>query len=132
MTQTRAAGDFDVKLEPQSDEHTAGTTLMRLTIDKQFYGDLQGASKGMMLAARTAIDNSAGYVAIEQVTGALAGKRGSFVLQHSGISDRGVQSLDLRVVPDSGTAELAGLSGTMRIIIDNGAHAYEFDYELAQ
>lgn len=131
MAQTRAAGNFDVKLEPQSDAHTAGTALMRLTIDKQFYGDLQASSKGMMLAARTAINDSAGYVAIEQVSGTLAGRRGSFVLQHSGTSDRGVQSLDLHVIPDSGAGELAGLSGTMRIIIENGAHAYEFDYELA-
>lgn len=131
MAQIRAAGNFDVKLEPQTDEHTAGTALMRLTIDKQFYGDLQAASKGMMLAAGTAINDSAGYVAIEQVSGMLAGKRGSFVLQHSGTSNRGVQTLHLHVVPDSGTRELTGLSGTMRIIIDNGAHAYEFDYELA-
>ena len=130
MTHNRATGSFDVKLLPQTDDHTAGTMLARLTIDKQFRGDLDATSKGQMLAARGLVEDSAGYVALEQVAGTLHGLRGSFALQHSGTMNRGAPSLDLHVVPDSGSGELAGISGSMRIIIENGAHRYEFDYEL--
>ncbi len=112
------------------DEHTAGLSLARMTIDKTFQGDLQARSLGQMLAARTATEGSAGYVALEQVSGTLGGRRGSFVLQHSGTMNRGVASLQLYVVPDSGTGELAGLSGSMHIINEGDAHRYEFDYDI--
>ena len=127
----RAAGTFEVKLTQQSlADSQADPLLGRLAIDKQFSGDLQGTSKGEMLSARTAIDTSAGYVAIERVTGTLGGKKGSFVLQHSGTMTRGEQRLEITVVPDSGTGELAGLTGTMSIKIDGKKHYYEFTYSI--
>lgn len=128
----RASGAFDVKLNPFApDEYTEGTLLARLAIDKQFHGDLEAVSKGAMLSAGTPVADSAGYVAIERVTGALQGRRGSFVLQHSGTLARGASSLTIRVVPDSGTDELAGLAGEMTIDIAGGQHFYTFDYTLA-
>jgi hypothetical protein len=128
---TRASGAFDVKLTPQpKDDYADGAVLSRLTIDKVFRGDLAGTSRGQMLAAGTAVKGSAGYVAIELVTGTLHGRRGTFVLQHSGTMDRGAPTLALTVVPDSGSGELAGLTGAMRILIADGKHSYEFDYQL--
>ena len=128
----RAAGTFEVKLAPQSlADSQADPLLGRLAIDKQFSGDLQGTSKGEMLSARTTIDNSAGYVAIERVTGTLGGKKGSFVLQHSGTMTRGEQRLEITVVPDSGTDELVGLAGAMLIDVTNGKHTYAFEYTIA-
>jgi hypothetical protein len=119
---TRATGSFDVKLTPQAtDTPTEGSPLGRLTIDKQFHGDLEGTSKGEMLTAgSTTIKNSAGYVAVERVTGTLHGKRGTFALQHSGVMTRGEGKLTITVVPDSGTGDLTGLAGTMTIDISNG------------
>jgi putative hydrolases of HD superfamily len=128
-----ALGTFDVKVTPQStDAATDGTTLGRLTLDKHYHGDLDGPSKGEMLSAGTPVKGSAGYVAIERVTGTLNSRRGSFVLQHQGTMSRGAQHLAISVVPDSGTGELEGLTGAMRIIIaPDGKHSYEFDYTLA-
>jgi hypothetical protein len=102
----------------------------RMLIEKQFYGDLEATSKGQMLSAMTPIKNSAGYVAIEEVTGTLEGKRGSFILQHSGIMNRGTGQLSVIVVPDSGTGDLTGLTGSMKINVENGKHSYEFEYSL--
>jgi hypothetical protein len=128
---TRASGTFDVKLAPQpKDDYSDGASLGRLTIDKEFRGDLAGTSKGQMLTAMTAVKGSAGYVAIELVTGALHGRRGSFVFQHSGTMNRGAPTLTLTVVPDSGTGELIGLAGSMVIDIADGKHSYTFDYTL--
>lgn len=132
MTQ-QARGPFEVKLAPQKADNAQaeGAGLARLSLDKHFHGDLEAHSQGEMLAFRTAVANSAGYVAIERVSGTLAGRRGSFVLQHSSTMDRGVPQQSIVVVPDSGTDELAGLSGTMTIVIaDGGAHSYVFDYRI--
>jgi hypothetical protein len=127
----RASGTFEVKLTPQTpDDKAEGSTMGRATIDKTFSGDLQGTSVGQMLTALTDTKGSAGYVAIERVTGSLNGKKGSFVLQHDGIMDRDKPQLRIVVLPDSGTGELRGLTGTMVIIIAGGKHSYEFDYEL--
>jgi hypothetical protein len=127
----RARGEFTVTLTPQSsDELTGASTLVRLAIDKQFTGDLIGASKGEMLSAGTPVKGSAGYVALERVVGALHGRTGSFVLQHSGRMTRGSPELTVSVVPDSGSGELTGLTGTMRIIIEGKRHSYEFDYTI--
>jgi hypothetical protein len=101
-----------------------------MTIDKRFAGDLQGTGKGQMLTGMGAVKGSAGYVAIERVAGTLHGRRGSFVLQHLGTMDRGAQSLTVRVVPDTGTDELAGLAGTMTITVTPGRHDYELTYTL--
>jgi hypothetical protein len=122
-----ATGEFDVKMVPAAtDEPTVG----RLTLDKQYRGDLAATGRGEMLAVRTAVEGSAGYVAMERVAGTLAGRSGSFALQHSGTMDRGAPSLTITVVPDSGTEGLAGLAGTMRIRIEGGKHFYDFDYTL--
>src|SRR5215831_3845222 len=128
---SRARGEFVVSITPQStDEITGASTLARMAIDKQFTGDLVGMSKGEMLSAGTPVKGSAGYVAIERVSGSLHGRAGTFVLQHSGTMTRGSPELVVSVVPDSGSGELTGLTGTMRIIIDGKRHAYEFDYAL--
>jgi hypothetical protein len=103
-----------------------------LLIDKQFHGDLDATSKGQMLAAGTGVKGSAGYVAIERVSGKLHGRSGTFVLQHSGTMTRGTPQLSVTVVPDSGTGELIGLSGKMAIIITDGKHSYDFEYLLAE
>lgn len=122
-------GTFTVKLAPlPGDEATGGAAIGRMSIDKQFQGDLDAHSFGQMIAHGTQTPGSAGYVAMEQVSGSLGGKSGSFVLQHSAIMDRGAPSLVLTVVPDSGTGELTGLSGSMQIVIENKQHYYEFDY----
>ena len=124
---THATGTFDVKLNPLAAYDTA---IGRLSIDKQFFGDLAATSKGEMLAIGTEVEGSAGYVAMERVSGALHGRSGTFALQHSGIANRSAQSLAVTVVPDSGTGALVGLAGAMKIIIEGGKHAYEFDYTL--
>jgi hypothetical protein len=126
-----ASGTFEVKLIPQPPEDKAdGSTLGRMSIDKQFHGDLEGASKGQMLSAMTDVKGSAGYVAIERVTGKLNGRSGSFVLQHSGSAIRGATQLSVTVVPDSGTGQLVGLAGTMTITIADGKHSYDLEYTL--
>ena len=126
-----ARGTFEVKLSPQPLSYkTDDAMLARMSLDKQFHGDLEGTSAGEMLSAGTVTKGSAGYVAIERVSGTLAGRKGTFVLQHSATMNRGVPSLSITVVPDSGTGELAGLTGTMTIVIEEGKHSYEFDYTL--
>ncbi|WP_428236275.1 DUF3224 domain-containing protein [Gracilimonas sp.] len=128
----KISGEFEVKLNPIKAyaEGAKGISLNRMSIDKTFYGDLNATSKGEMLSAMTSVKGSAGYVAVEQVTGTLSGKEGSFVLQHYGIMNKGEQQLILEVVPDSGTDELEGLKGKMAINIADGKHFYEFEYEL--
>ncbi len=126
-----AAGPFQVKLTPQPAADTAEEqALGRMTIDKQFHGDLEATSRGQMLAAGTDVKGSAGYVAIERVTGKLGEREGSFHLQHSATMNRGAPSLSITVIPDSGTGGLVGLSGSMTIDISDGKHSYRFDYGL--
>lgn len=128
----RAKGPFAVKLIPQvADELTQSTALSRMLLDKQFQGDLTAASKGQMLAAGTAVEGSAAYVALEQVEGTLHGRRGSFILQHSASMNRGTPQLTITVVPDSGTDQLLGLAGNMTILIEEGKHFYDFEYTLS-
>jgi hypothetical protein len=128
----KANGTFQVRLQPEPPfDEADGVSLGRVNLDKTFSGPLEGTSVGQMIAARTTIANSAGYVAIERMTGSLDGKRGSFVMQHRGIMDRGTASLLVNIVPDSGTGELRGLSGTMDIRIENGTHFYELEYTFA-
>lgn len=130
---TRASGTFDVNLAPLSTHDTTeGSTLGRMSIDKQFQGDLEATSVGEMLTAGTAVKGSAGYVAVERVSGTLAGRRGTFVLQHTGTMTRGTPQLSVTVVPDSGTGELAGLTGTLAITIADGTHSYDFDYAIGE
>lgn len=124
-----ANGTFDVKLTPQPADDPA---LGRMLLDKQFHGDLDATSKGQMLSAVTDVKGSAGYVAIERVSGSLGGRIGGFVLQHSGTMTRGTPQLSVTVVPDSATGQLAGLTGTMEIKIDGGKHYYQFEYTLPE
>ncbi len=124
-------GSFEVKLAALPTHDTAeGSLLGRRSIDKQFHGDLEATSIGEMLSAMTAVKGSAGYVALERVTGTLGGRSGTFVLQHSGTMTRGVPGLTITVVPDSGTGDLVGLTGTMTIEVTGGQHFYEFKYAL--
>jgi hypothetical protein len=124
-----ARGTFDVKLTPQPGD--SATVPGRLTLDKRFHGDLEGTSQGQMLAASTAVEGSAGYVAIERVSGTIEGRSGTFVLQHSGTMDRGAPQLVITVVPDSGTGGLVGLRGRMTITIEGGKHLYDLEYALS-
>jgi hypothetical protein len=132
----RAAGPFDVKINPQPlalEDDKDGAARGRMSIDKQYHGDLEANAKGEMLTAMTGTQGSAGYVAIEKVIGALGGRKGTFALQHNATMTRGEPYLNIIVVPDSGTGELAGLIGTMKIIIaEGGKHFYEFDYVLPE
>jgi hypothetical protein len=126
-----ATGTFEVKVTPQTSDDTSQDAMLgRMALDKQFHGDLEGASKGQMLTAGTAVKGSAGYVAIERVSGVLHGRSGTFILQHTGTMTRGALQLSITVVPDSGTDQLAGLAGTMNIIIAEGKHSYDFAYTL--
>lgn len=131
MTTTHAKGTFEVKLSPAPlADGEADGKLGRMAINKTLVGDLVGTSKGEMLSAQTGTKGSAGYVAIEKVTGELAGRKGSFVLQHAGTMDRGQSQLSVTVVPDSGTDGLTGIKGTMQIEIKEGKHFYDFEYSL--
>ncbi len=122
---TQAKGTFEVKLTPQEDKDAEAG---RMLIDKQFRGDLEAVSKGQMLSTFSKETGSGGYVAIEKVTGTLHGRKGSFILQHSSTMTRNTPQQSVTVVPDSGTEELAGLTGKMTIIIADGKHSYEFEY----
>ncbi len=130
-----ATGPFDVKVTAQPPEDKVGDpSVGRMAIDKQFHGDLEGTSTGQMLAAMTDVKGSAGYVAIERVTGTLrtsnGARTGSFALQHSGTMTRGAPQLSVTVIPDSGTGQLAGLAGKMTIHVADGKHSYDFEYTL--
>ena len=131
-TTMHAKGSFDVKVTPQKpdnpQEEKAG--LGRMSLDKQFHGDLEAQSDGEMLSFMTDVKGSAGYVAMERVTGKLNGRSGSFVLQHNATMTRGTPQMNIVVVPDSGIGDLAGISGNLTIIIQEGKHFYEFDYSL--
>lgn len=131
METKRIVGAFEVTLTPAGPGDVQdGVTLGRMALTKRFFGELEATSQGEMLSARTATPSSAGYVAIERVSGSLSGRTGTFVLQHSGLLTRGAQELAIRVVPDSATGELAGLTGTMDIVIEAGKHSYVFEYVL--
>jgi hypothetical protein len=123
----RAHGSFDVKMTPQPGDDTK---LGRILLDKQFHGALEATGQGQMLTAGSEREDSAVYVAVERVTGTLGGRTGTFVLHHTGIMTRGAPNLTIRVVPDSGTGALTGISGTMSIDIRDGKHLYDFDYTI--
>jgi hypothetical protein len=129
-----AHGTFDVNIIPQPPEGKAegSTTLGRMLIEKQFHGDLEAVSKGQMLTGMAEVKGSGVYVAIEQVKGALKGRSGSFILHHLGIMVRGAPQLNVTVVPDSGTGELAGIEGSMTILITDGKHSYDFTYTVPE
>jgi len=131
---THASGPFEVRLNPQKPDNPAAKSanLGRMSIDKQFSGDLEATSVGEMLTAVTEVKGSAGYVALERVTGRLRGRAGTFVLQHNGTMTRGAPQLSITVVPDSGNGELTGLTGQLTIKIIDSKHYYEFDYTIPE
>ena len=125
-----ASGTFDVTITPQKDEGIGDQTIGRMSIDKRYHGDLEGSGLGQMLAGMGEVKESGAYVAIERVRGTLHGRAGTFAVHHRGIMTRGAQQLVITVVPDSGTWDLAGITGTMTIDIKDGKHFYTFDYSL--
>jgi hypothetical protein len=134
MTQ-HAIGTFEVKLTPQplsGQSDPNDKSIGHMSGEKQFHGDLEGTSRVEMLSAGSPEKGSAGYVAMERVTGTLKGRSGTFILQHSGTMNHGALELSVTVVPDSGAGQLAGLSGKMTINIVNGKHFYDFEYTLPE
>ena len=130
---SRASGPFEVTLKPLPMDNNPGSEMLaRMSIDKQIHGDLEGTGKGEMLTAATSVKGSGAYVAIERATGSLHRRTGSFALQHIGTMTRGVPQLSITVVPDSGTGQLAGLTGKFLVIIADGKHSYEFDYSIPE
>jgi Protein of unknown function (DUF3224) len=128
---THAMGSFNVQMTPQaSDDKAGGTSLGHLALRKQYHGDLEADSTGEMLSAMTSVKGSAGYVAIERVTGVLGGKTGSFVLLHRGIMTDGTQEQSITVVPHSGDGELAGMRGQLAMTVVDGKHSYDLEYTL--
>lgn len=129
-----ANGTFEVKVNPQKPDNpeAAAANIGRSSLDKQFHGDLEATSKGEMLGASTEVKGSGGYVAIERLTGILNGRSGSFILLHTGTMGQGGYHMSVTVLPDSGTGQLVGLTGTMTIIIEKGKHSYDFEYTLAE
>ncbi|MBI4904798.1 MAG: DUF3224 domain-containing protein [Acidobacteria bacterium] len=130
MVEKNVTGEFHVKLTPQKPAEIEEPTLGRMAIDKRFEGPLTGQSKGMMTAFMTEVKGSAGYVAMEKVSGKLESREGTFVLQHSSTMERGAPKQNIIVVPDSATGALTGLSGSMVVRIEGGKHFYDFTYRL--
>ena len=131
---TVVSGEFEVKLNPQKPDNPEAESagLSRMSLDKQFHGALEATSKGEMISIMTEVKGSGVYVAIERVSGALNGRRGSFILHHRGVMTRGTPELSVTVVPDSGTGELTGLTGDMQIKMPDGKHFYDFSYSLPE
>jgi hypothetical protein len=127
-----AKGTFDVKVAPVAEDKADGSTLGRYSLDKQYHGDLEATAKGEMLTAGSDVKGSGAYVAVERVTGTLNGRKGSFVLVHKGTMGHGSMHLEVSIVPDSGTGQLTGISGTLNIIIADGRHSYELEYSLPE
>jgi hypothetical protein len=123
-----ARGTFTVDVKPLTPPPADG--IARFSIDKQIHGDLEATTKGEMFSAGDPKAGMAGYVAIEVVTGTLAGKHGGFALQHSAIMDASGRKMSVTIVPGSGTGDLKGISGTFDIQIANGQHSYELEYIL--
>ncbi len=131
LVMRHARGTFEVKIVPlRLDGPAEDATLGRMSIEKEFHGQLEATGKGQMLTANTAVEGSAAYVAIERVSGTIEGRSGTFALQHRGTMMRGQQELSVTVVPDSGTGELEGLAGILRITIDEDGHSYDLEYSL--
>lgn len=132
LDMTLASGPFEVKINPQSEDKGEGSTMGRMSLDKQYHGDLEAIAKGEMLyASSTGVPGSGSYLAVERVTGKLSGRSGSFALAHKGSMSGGTQHMDITIVPDSGAGELVGISGSMKIIITaDGKHSYEIEYTM--
>ena len=127
-----ASGPFEVKVTPH-DDNSDDPLLARMTLDKQYHGDLEGTGRGQMLTAGSAVKGSGAYVAIEKVSGTLKGRSGTFVLQHAGTMTNNAPQLTITVVPDSGTGQLKGIAGKMSITVAaGGKHSYDFEYTVPE
>lgn len=125
----QAKGEFEVTRIPQEElDIGGGATIGHSRFDKRFHGPLEATSVVHMLALMSKVAGSGAYVAIERIEGTLDGRRGSFFAQHNGVMDRGRPSLDLTVIPDTGSGDLTGLHGRIAIDIVDGKHFYTFDY----
>ena len=130
MTQ-HARGTFEVQIAPMpADAYADGATMGRMSIDKQLTGDLVATGKGHMITGMGGERGSAAYSAIERISGTLAGRTGTFMLQHTGVMNRGAQQLSITIIPDSGTGELAGISGVFHLTIEGKVHSYDLEYTL--
>ena len=128
-----AKGTFEVTITPQVHQQSVGdVSVARMAIAKIFSGEMTGTGSGEMLAYRSTVPGSAGYVAMEKVQGVLNGHQGSFVMQHGGMMNRGESQLSIKIVPDSGTEQLSGIAGEMLLTIEQGKHFYEFRYTLPE
>ena len=127
------SGEFEVKMSPQKADNPEAESagLGRMSLDKQYRGELEATGKGEMMSVMTEVKGSGVYVAIERVNGTLSGRSGSFLLYHRGVMSRGVPELSIKVVPDSGTGDLSGLTGDMQIRMPDGKHFYDFNYNLS-
>ena len=129
----QVTGEFEVRMSPETLSDTAAQSgLGRLSLNKRYHGALDASAQGEMLSVRAAVAGSAGYVALERVEGSLDGRHGSFYLQHSGTMTRGTPKLSVTVVPDTGTQQLEGLTGSLAIRIEGGKHYYDFTYEMPE
>lgn len=120
---------------PASGESPAdGPILSTAVVRKEFKGDLTGVSVADLLmcqgdAADLAV--GAGYVASERVEGSLEGLKGSFVMHHWGVSIDDTRETGGHIVPGSGTGDLAGIQGRVRISVnERGEHTLALEYEL--
>lgn len=127
---SQARGAFEVKVEPAAASGFADPSLARMLLRKTYHGDLEAAAEGQMLSAGAPASGNAGYVALESVTGTLAGRKGGFALLHRGTLTGGAMDLSIDVVPGSGTGDLKGLAGKLSIEIKDGKHGYVFTYTL--
>jgi len=126
-----ARGTFSVELEASPPfEEDAGIAFSRVRVDKRFEGTLEAESVVHMLAVMTPVKTSRAYVAVERVVGTLDGREGAFAVTHLGVQTADEQSLALAIVPDSGTGELEGITGTLSIEFTDGQHFYEIDWSL--
>lgn len=130
-TMHHAKGTFEVKVKPIAFENAPeAAALSRLTIDKVLSGELVGTTVGQMFAVGTTVKDSGVYVAVERVTGKVDGRSGTFALYHVGTMRGGSYHMDVRIVPDSGTEDFAGIEGEFKILIKDGVHYYELVYSL--
>lgn len=130
---TTVSGTFDVSTRPEPPFSTEdGVLLGRMEFDKVFQGALDATSVVYMTYARTPVDSSAGYVAVERIVGSVEGRAGSFVVLHTGLMNEGDLSLEVPIVPKSGTGELVGITGSMTIEESDGEHIYALSYRLGE
>ena len=126
------SGPFEVKAFPLDlDETSKSVGIARMRFEKQFSGSLNARSTVAFTGMLNKETGSGAYVALEVVDGSIDGRHGKFHFQHSCTMNRGQQEQSIKVVPDSGTGDLVGITGEMKIEIkEGGSHFYTFEYSL--